>query len=466
MIAPIEGITFFADTLFGLKQANRLVYQERPINIYKFSSIACLAFASIMAHGQQLVSGIGSSLLSTAKATPIVASVKPLSTTASWAPTFDRWIDLKEMHFSLRYRGVFDSNNAHEFNQGQQRSIIDGKFKFDEKGKYGIVFHASSGKYFNYAYADFIGGGNEKAFDAEYVKADPIQQAAMNAYLTPTRIASEENVGGWSFYVRRLYLDLEPIPGVELQYGSLDINRGAASEITSYDNDGYVMGERILIKQPRKFFFDEASITYAYFGDLFKPNVFLRGGRLKQSNYHQFLLRKQVGKRLNTSFDYTFQNASHTLREAAEVKIPETRILDSVRFETYERLNQISFSEVQDFVPGAKGYAVTLDKKIKHDRFSIEGGYAHIDPHQGVLTQSESSATLCMAVNGDSYGLGNRYFVRPTIKLTSSLDATGFYTHQIGTFSVPDQIVWNRQALNAGLVFDLKKAIFHNRDVN
>lgn len=384
----------------------------------------------------------------------------------SWEPKFDRWIDLKQMDFSLRYRGVFDLNNAHEFNQGQQRSIIDGKFKFDEKGKYGIAFHASSGKYFNYAYADFIGGGNEKAFNAEYAKADPIQQAAMDAYLTPARIASEENVGGWSFYVRRLYLDLEPIPGVELQYGSLDINRGAASEITTYDNDGYIMGERILIKQPKRFFFDEASITYAYFGDLFKPNVFLRGSRLKQSNYHQFLLRKRVGKRLNTSFDYTFQNASHTLREAAEVKIPETRILDSIRVEAYERLNAISFSEVRDFDPGAKGYALTFNKKIKHDRFSIEGGYAHIDPNQAVLTQSESSATLCMAVNGDSYGLGNRYFIRPTIKLASFLDATGFYTHTIGTFTVPDQIVWNRQALNAGLVFDLKKAIFHKKDVN
>ncbi len=383
--------------------------------------------------------------------------------TPEWQLKFDRWIDLNEMDFSLRYRSVFDSNNAHQYDQAQQRSIVDGKLKFDRAGRYGVIFHASTGKYFNWAFSDFMGGGNERGFDREFARATPTQQVAVDAYETPTQDALQIASGGWSFYMRRLYLDIEPLTGIEGQYGSLDINRGAASEITTYDNDGYIDGGRITIKRPKKLFFDEASITYAYFGDLYTPNFFARGERLAHSNYHQFLLRKQAGKRVNASFDYTWQDASNTIREAAEVNLPETRVVDAVRFEAYQRLNQISFRGVQDFVPGAKGYAVTGTKRRIYHRLDLEGGYAHIDEHQAVLTQSESAATLTMGVNGDSYGMGNRYFVRPTIKLTTCLAATGFYTHEIGAFGIPDQILWNKQNLNAGLVLDLKKALFPSR---
>ena len=69
-----------------------------------------------------------------------------------------------------------------------------------------------------------------------------------------------------------------------------------------------------------------------------------------------------------------------------------------------------------------------------------------------------------MGVNGDSYGLGNRFFVRPSIKLKPYLEVNGYYTHEIGQFTVPDQIVWNKQALNAGIVFDLKKAFFRGAE--
>ena len=392
-----------------------------------------------------------------------------VSTPAPAAPSsfethFDRYVDLNEMDFSLRYRSTFDSNNAHEFDQGQQRSIIDGKFKFDQAGRYGIAFHASTGKYFNWAYADFMGGGNEAGFDREFAKATPAQQVAIAAYEGPQQDVDQIHSGGWSFYVRRLYLDLEPINGVEGQYGSLDINRGAASEITTYDNDGYIDGGRILVKRPKNFYFDEASITYAYFGDLYTPNFFARGERLTQSNYHQFLLRKKVVSRVDASFDYTWQDASNTYREAAYVKVPEARIVDAVRAEFYERTNEISFRGVQDFVPGKNGYAFTGSKKNIFHRVDLDAGYAHIDQHQAVLTQSESAATLTMGVNGDSYGMGNRYFVHPTIKLSNCLYATGFYTHLIGTFDIPDQILWNKQNLNAGLVFDIKKALFPKHD--
>lgn len=422
-------------------------------------SVAMLLLAFEPGQSQQLA---GNVLPSVSSAEPVVVErSSAVSTPAipAWQKKFARWVDLKEMDFSLRYRGVFDSNNAHEYNQAQQRSIVDGKFKFDELGKYGVVFHASTGKYFNWAYADFMGGGNGQGLALEYAKATPLQLAAIDAYLPAAHPS-----GGWSFYVRRLYLDAEPVSGLELQFGSLDINRGAASEITTYDNDGYVTGERVLIKRPQQLFFDEISLTNAYFGDLYTPNFFARGERFTQGNYHQFLLRKEIARRIHASVDYTWQDASNTYREDAEFRIPESKVLDSVRAEFYERSNEIAFRNVDDLAPGGKGFAITGAKRL-NTRLSLEGGIAEIDPHQGVLTQLESSATLCMGVNGDAYGLGKRYFARPTIKITPYLSATGFYTHEYGGFSVHDQIVWNKEALNAGLVLDLKKAASAARQV-
>ena len=403
------------------------------------------------------------------KLTPAVAlsSVAPPAislpgVSPSWVPQLDRWVDLKEMDFSMRYRGVDDSNGAHEFAQGQQRSIIDGKFKFDEQGKYGIVFHASTGRYFNWAYADFAGGGNEKALNLELAKANPNQAGhlAFFAFLFPEELKASQKSGGWSFNVRRLYLDVEPLKGVEAQYGSLDINRGAGSEITTYDNDGYISGERLLIKRPNNIFFDEASVTYAYIGDLYTPNFFARGERLTKSNYHQFLLRRSFAKRVDASFDYTWQAKTNTLRYAAFVKLPESRVFDSVRLEAYRRINTVNFPGLPFPLPVSpgKGFGITASKKIKK-RFVLDAGVSSIDYGTGILTEDVYSYDLGLGLNGDSYGVGQHYFVRPAVTLTPYLNAVGFFTQSFGEVGNFNQIIWNKEAFNGGLVFDMKKLL-------
>jgi hypothetical protein len=399
-----------------------------------------------------------------ASSSVVKSSAPAVVTTPSSEPKFDHWVDLKEFDFSMRYKSVTDSNKVNEFSNGQQRGVIDGKFKFDQEGKYAVAFHASSGRSFNWSYADFIGGGNQQAIAAEVAGATPEQQGTYGYianYFDPTEIKASYNSGGWAFYVRRLYLDVEPVKGVEAQYGSLDINRGVASEITSYDNDGYISGARLLIKRPKNFFFDEASVTYAYFGDLNTPNFFERGTRLKQSNYHQFLLRKKAGKRLDASFDYTWQDKSNYLREDALVDVKESRVLDSVRVEFYQRLNEIHYPE-SPTVPVAtgQGYAITAAKKL-NGRISVDGGYADVDFNDTVRTQIVFSALIGLGVNGDQYGLGKRVFIHPSVKLTPYLEASCFYTKQLSSnFPSADFIIWNQQAFNAGLNFDMKKLLF------
>ena len=306
------------------------------------------------------------------------------------------------------------------------------------------------------------GWGHQQARDLEYAKYTPIEQfvSGFVGMADAKDVDASENSGGWAMYVRRLYLDLEPIKGVEAQYGSFDINRGAASEITTYDNDGWISGERLMLKRPHNFFFDEASVTYAYFGDIYTPNFFERGNRLKQSNYHQFLLRKKAFNRVDASFDYTWQVKANTFREAFVLKMPETRVLDSVRVESYQRINAgpwggFSFGTLD---PG-KGYAITGDKKLGK-RGLLEGGYANIDIYSVILTQTPMAGLQSLGINGDSYGVGKRFFVRPAFKLTPYLEASGFYTHAYDFQSNGSQVLWNKQALNAGLVLDIKKALF------
>jgi hypothetical protein len=386
------------------------------------------------------------------------------ATLPEWETTLHRWVDINEMDFSTRYRTVTDSNGAHEFNQGQQRAILDGRVKFDEAGKYALMFHASTGKYFNWAYADFIGGGNKQAYALEAAKMDPTQQYVFGEALelSPASVAASGNSGGWSFYVRRLYLDASPVSWLNVQYGSLDIDRGAASEITTYDNDGYIAGERITIKKPSLLFVDELSATWAYIGDLYTPNFFARGERLSQSNYHQFLMRKALwNKRVDASADYTWQYGAQTLRQAIAVRTPEAKFTDSVRFEAYQRINFIYFPDTTVAIDRANGWAVSFDKHLTK-RGRIEYGYADIDPGYAEYTPEGIAAILGLASNGDAYGIGKRYYLRPTVNVTKSLAITGFYTHTFDTSTTAFAEYWNKQALNVGFVWDMKKEIFRD----
>jgi hypothetical protein len=380
---------------------------------------------------------------------------------ADWEPQFHRWFDLNQMDFSLRYRGVSDSNGAHQFDQGQERSIIDARFKFDPESKYSIVFHASSGRYFNWAYADFIGGGNKQAYALEEAKMNPLQLGTFQSIQEsqPGFAAQSELSGGWSFYIRRLYLDLRPVDGLEAEYGSLDINRGAGSEITTYDNDGWISGERVMLKKPSWLYADEISATWAYIGDLYTPNFFVRGDRLAQSNYHQFLVRKAWHQRIDASADYTWQYGTQTLRQALAFTVPEIRVADLVRLETYQRINNNLFPGSTFLIRRANGWALSFDKHFK-GRGRLEYGYVDVDTEYTVYTNATIAAILGLASNGDAYGIGKRFYVRPTLDIKPYFSLTAYYTHAFDT-TVPNIAeFWNRQALNAGFVFDIKRALF------
>jgi hypothetical protein len=383
----------------------------------------------------------------------------------SWENTFDRWVDLNAFNYGARYRSVLDIDGARSFDQGQERLIADGKFKFDQDGRYGIGFHLSSGRYFNWAYSSFLGGGQVEFINQTEMNMSPMQLYIMNvAPFQPGFFNSD----GAQLYFRQAFLTAQPIKGLELQFGGLGIERGVNTEATSYDDDGYISGERISIKRPKLLFLDEVSFTRAYIGDTYTPNFFARGQHLAISNYRQILGEKNIGKRVSVSADYTYSEPEFgafflkTVREGILADIHETNIFDKVRYEAYQRTNSGAYAVGYPF-PSGRGSALTVSKNFK-DRVSVEAGFADIDmnyiTNMGLDVQA---LILGLTVNGDQYGVGNRWFVRPTIPLTKSVSLVGSFNHlySVGVEPPVPTAIWNAQAFTAGFVIDGKKLFFH-----
>jgi hypothetical protein len=286
-----------------------------------------------------------------------------------------RWFELQQATISTRYRSIESSASVLTNNQVQSNQAFKARFKFDREGKYSFNFGLFSGN-------NFTGSWNNTGIG------------------TGTRFTN--------MYVKQAFVAAKPIKGVEVQFGGLYVERGENTEITSYDNDAYIMGERVVVKRPRTFFFDQVTLTYAHLGDLTKPNVLDRLHRLDQSNYHQLMVSKVIGKRASVTADYTFQSGVETMREAAKIITKELRVVDSIRFETYQRMD----------VNRDGGFAMQAEKAWFRKRLTVSGGYAQIDKSYGGL-------------NGDRYNKGKRLFVNGSFTITPEFSVSTFATRAI-----------------------------------
>ena len=311
-----------------------------------------------------------------------------------------RWLEFDSISFSTRYHFIENSNRTKAANNDQYQVAIKGRFKFDKKGDYSLTAGVYTGNAFTSGWNN-TGWGTGK------------RQTTL--------------------FVKQLYFQARPVKGLEIQFGGLPVTNGVSTEATGYDNDAFITGERLRLKYPKKLFFDEISITFAYVGDLNQPEFFKRLKRLGESNYHQFLVSRHIGKRANFSADYTFQAGLDTLRQAVKIKVPETKIFDSVEFENYQ------------IVGDDPGYGFNLfgDKKL-NNRFSVSGGVAHIDRK---------------LLNGDRFPPGTRVHFTANAKLGYDLSLSAMFTQGIGTW--PD--VRNRTRLDIVLTYNLLDLLHRNK---
>ena len=422
------------------------------INILKVALLAGVLSVPFHCLGES--SFVGAAEVADPSNPAIPVAVSPPSSTATAPPLTDRWLDLKTLSYSSRYRNTTNLHGRRLFQFGQERYVAEGRLKLDEKGRYSINFHASSGRYFNWSYADLIGGQYKDSVVAARAYKTPAEAAALKraTALDPNGAVYAAGIpsrGGY-FYPRQFYFSATPVPQVGFEFGSLAIEHGQNTEITSFDDDGYISGERLRLQDPKHLYFDRVVVTRAYLGSPLTPNFFSRGGDLSHSNYTQYLVEKQVGRYVTASTDYTLANSTHTMREAVAVKLPQQKVIDAARLELYQRFNDIVL-EGTNFAAGS-GFAVSAHNTSLRRRLGFEAGYAQIDNQYAVYGGSIYLATVGFAWNGDNYETGKRAFGRTELKLGRGVSAFGFFTHAV----TPITIGHNEQGWTSGINIDLK----------
>ena len=213
-----------------------------------------------------------------------------------------------------------------------------------------------------------------------------------------------------NFAFKASYLSAIPVPGVEAQYGGFYILKGESTELTTYDEDGYVIGQRVSVKQPKQLYLDEISATVGYLAaDPREIPISKRTKYLNDTpNYRHFLVDKKFAKRAGLSVDFTYADGAKTWRQGITLKTPELRVVDTVVFEVYERTNRTA----------DQGFALTLDKAV-HRKVSVNWGYASIDPLYGIL-------------NSDRFQIGNRGFAMVSYNISPEFLVSAFITRAFG----------------------------------
>jgi hypothetical protein len=300
---------------------------------------------------------------------------EPVAPVGSWT----RWVDVYQAALRTRYRYLETSEGLTLANQLQTAMSLTADVKVDPQGRYRLQTFTSTGDTFTSGWSTTgIGTG-----DPEF-----------------------------RVFVKRFYFTARPVDALEAQVGGLDIVRGESTEATTYDNDGYLTGERLIVRHPKLFFVDLIAVTRAYLGDLFSPNVFPRLQHLDRANYYQVLVQRRLGARAAFSTDYTNHSESDTFRAAVSVRTAETRVADHVRLEVYRRLPP----------NGDAGFTLIGDRQLG-SRIRLTGGYGSIDEGVGAL-------------NGDQFGVGRHIIASVNVSLGRAFSAAGVLTQAVAN-SVP-----------------------------
>jgi hypothetical protein len=317
--------------------------------------------------------------------------------TPAAAPLLARWFEMQTGTVATRFRYTEATSGVVGQDQQQLSEQFKARLKIDQAGAYGVNFAIGTGN-------SFVRSWNNTAFG------------------TPNGFSS-------AVFVKQLFASASPLTGIEVQAGGLGIARGENSEVTSYDNDGYMVGERVTVRRPRTLHVDELSVTMGYLGDSTTPGLSQRFHRISETNYFQVLGAKRFGARLSSSADVTTLAGATTVRSAFKLDTPN-RGLVSIRFEQYARFNDAAY-----------GYLISGERLVTR-RFTLSAGLADIDRNYGSL-------------NSDRFGSGRRWFTTDTIALGRDLSAQIFYTHTVQNAYT----VQNGQGLQLVLTYNVAKGL-------
>lgn len=308
-----------------------------------------------------------------------------------------RWIDPQLGTLGTRYRVVENGAGVLTANHVQYKGTLRVRFGIDADRRYSVGLGAVTGSGF-----------------------------------TPSWNATGLGTGdaGFDFKVRQLFITATPVDGLELQVGSLYVQRGETTEIIGYDNDGYVAGERVALRMPSRLLFDEIVVTTGYIGDSREPSVFARANRMGEWDYGQVLVTKRVLPALSVTGEYSVLSGQHLVRAAGTIRTRRMRALDLLRVEQYVRVDEATF-----------GFNLEGQKAVA-PRVTLGAGLADVDPFAGVL-------------NSDRFGPGRRVYASLSARLAPDLTFQGWLGQAVGeTRDLP-----LKTRFDAVLEFDLLQAL-------
>ena len=330
----------------------------------------------------------------------IVVTVAAAALGTSWPAAAQERVEVQAATVAVRYKVSENSAGGVTANHVQENGAFKVRFSADRRRRLSIVAGAATG-------AAFTSGWNNTGVGTGEAKH--------------------------RLFMKQLYVAAAPGAGVELQAGGLSLVRGESTEITSYDNDGYVVGSRLSLRRSARVFFDELSMTAGYVGDAATPSVFRRFDRMDRLDYYHMLVAKKVGARVALSADYTRHADVGTIRQAIAVKRPGA-FVDALRFEQYQRVD----------APRAYGFAVQADRSFGK-RVGVGGGFATIDRNFGGL-------------NGDRYFSGRRVFGSATLAMGPGVTTSVYMTRALAT----DVAVANGTRVDVVMSYNLAKVITRN----
>lgn len=306
---------------------------------------------------------------------------------------WNRWVSISTASANARFVSIKSTAGGATLSQLQHQQLFSGRVHLERRGRFDIGAAIAPGGYF---------------------------AAAWN-HLPPGSGATSGQL-----FVKQLYLAARPVDWLEIQYGGLGVNRGIGTDVLGYHGQGFMTGQRVLLRAPRRLVFDTVEAAWGYLGDLDRPGINKRVHRLDQVNFRQYIATKRIGPRLTTSVEFANHAGVKTLREAILFEIPGMVVADTLRMELYQRVTG----------SGAAGVNVSLAKSIGR-RAAVEGGYAAIDREYGDL-------------NSDAFFHGKRLYIGPRIGIAPGVTLSAFLNHTLRNHYA----VRNRRHLEIGIGYD------------
>ena len=314
------------------------------------------------------------------------ASAQPV--TPDPPPRLRRFVDVQNVHVASRFRWVESSEGRLTSSTQQWQVNLRGRFLLDSQARYTIHVGAFTGSQFVSSWNNTGGGIG-----------------------TVTR----------DFNVKQLFFAAEPIAGVEVQAGGLYLLRGENTEITSYDNDAFIVGERVAWRRAAGVMAQVAG-TMGHIGDYRVPNVFRRLDSIADINYGQLLVAARVGRRTNVSADYTHEDGRNILREGITIRV--SPLLTALKFDAYQRLSEAT----------GQGFNLSGDLRVSR-AFTITAGVAHVD--------REYAIPGYMTPNSDRFERGTRWYSLGTYAVTRDVSIGWFQGEAFNIdYPIPNQHRW------------------------